>query len=75
MPRIAKRTAARVQIEIMVKRIVKKFHPQKIILFGSHGRGEAGPDSDIQGRQGVVCRQQRPSSRSFVSGSRRLRMI
>jgi len=47
MPRIAKRTAAGVQIESMVKRIVKKFQPEKIILFGSHGRGEAGPDSDI----------------------------
>jgi predicted nucleotidyltransferase len=31
----------------MVKRIVKKFHPQQIILFGSHARGEAGPDSDV----------------------------
>jgi uncharacterized protein len=47
MPRIANRTAAGVQIESMVKRIVKKFQPEKIILFGSHARGEAGPDSDI----------------------------
>ena len=31
----------------MVKRIVKKFHPEKIILFGSHARGAAGPDSDV----------------------------
>ena len=31
----------------MVKRIVKKFHPERVILFGSHARGEAGPDSDV----------------------------
>jgi predicted nucleotidyltransferase len=31
----------------MVKRIVTQFHPDKIILFGSHARGQAGPDSDV----------------------------
>jgi predicted nucleotidyltransferase len=31
----------------MVQRIVKKFRPQQVILFGSHARGEAGPDSDV----------------------------
>jgi predicted nucleotidyltransferase len=35
------------QIDHMVKRIVKKFHPEKIILFGSRARGDAGPDSDV----------------------------
>ena len=30
-----------------VDRIVERFGPDKIILFGSHARGEAGPDSDI----------------------------
>src|SRR5437870_5258951 len=34
-------------LDRMVKRIVKKFHPEKIILFGSQARGDAGPDSDI----------------------------
>src|SRR5438093_10935863 len=34
-------------LDRMVKRIVKKFHPEKIILFGSQARGEAGPDSDV----------------------------
>jgi predicted nucleotidyltransferase len=42
-----KKTTVQVQIERMVKRIVKKFHPEQIILFGSQARGEAGPDSDI----------------------------
>lgn len=41
--------AERVQavIQEMVRRIVEGFHPDKVILFGSHARGEAGPDSDV----------------------------
>ena len=31
----------------MVKRIVERFHPDRVILFGSHARGNAGPDSDV----------------------------
>jgi len=34
-------------IEEMVRRIVRDFSPEKIILFGSHARGNAGADSDI----------------------------
>ncbi|MDX2251518.1 MAG: nucleotidyltransferase domain-containing protein [Nitrospira sp.] len=34
-------------IREMVRRIVARFHPDKIILFGSHARGQAGPDSDV----------------------------
>lgn len=34
-------------IAIMVERLCKAMHPQRIILFGSHARGTAGPDSDI----------------------------
>jgi uncharacterized protein len=34
-------------ISEMVRRIVEAVHPDKIILFGSHARGEAGPDSDV----------------------------
>jgi uncharacterized protein len=35
------------QIMRMVRRIVSRFHPDKVILFGSHARGEAGEDSDV----------------------------
>ncbi len=35
------------KIEGMVQRIVGQFHPEKVILFGSHARGTAGPDSDV----------------------------
>ena len=42
---------ARGQIEAkiarMVRRIVVQFRPERIILFGSHARGEGGPDSDV----------------------------
>lgn len=34
-------------IREMVRRIAAQFHPDKIILFGSHARGQAGPDSDV----------------------------
>ncbi|MCX5673650.1 MAG: nucleotidyltransferase domain-containing protein [Planctomycetota bacterium] len=27
--------------------IVRRFHPLRLILFGSHARGDAGADSDI----------------------------
>jgi predicted nucleotidyltransferase len=34
-------------VQEMVRRIVEGFHPEKIFLIGSHARGDAGPDSDI----------------------------
>ena len=35
------------KINEMVRRIVKRFDPEKIILFGSHAKGTAGPGSDV----------------------------
>ncbi len=34
-------------VDEAVKRIVEQFHPAKIILFGSHARGTADRDSDV----------------------------
>jgi predicted nucleotidyltransferase len=34
-------------IDEMVLRIVERFDPERIILFGSAARGDAGPDSDV----------------------------
>ncbi len=34
-------------LEEIVTRIVEHFHPQRLILFGSHARGEAQEDSDF----------------------------
>ncbi len=39
-------TEAQKKIRKMVQRIVEDFDPEKIILFGSHAKGTAGPDSD-----------------------------
>ena len=34
-------------IDEMVRRLVERFDPDQIILIGSHARGTAGPDSDV----------------------------
>jgi len=34
------------KIDDLARRIVERFRPEKIILFGSHARGTAGQDSD-----------------------------
>lgn len=39
-------------IDEMANRIILQFHPEKIILFGSHARGTAGPDSDVMNVEG-----------------------
>jgi predicted nucleotidyltransferase len=35
------------EIQRMVDVIVRRFQPERIILFGSHARGAAGHDSDV----------------------------
>lgn len=35
------------EIETLGQRIACEFHPQRIILFGSHARGTAGEHSDV----------------------------
>lgn len=35
------------QVRRMAGRIARRFRPELIILFGSHARGAAGPDSDV----------------------------
>jgi uncharacterized protein len=47
MARRAKRMTVRDAIDRMVKRIVTRFRPERVILFGSQARGDAGPDSDV----------------------------
>ena len=34
-------------ISTITARIVRDFHPMQIILFGSHSRGDAHPQSDV----------------------------
>ena len=35
------------QVRGLASCIAKEIVPQRIILFGSHARGQAGPDSDV----------------------------
>ena len=34
-------------LEHITRTIVEKFNPRRIVLFGSHARGEAKPESDL----------------------------
>ena len=34
-------------VKKIVERVVSRFSPEKIILFGSYAKGNAGPDSDL----------------------------
>jgi predicted nucleotidyltransferase len=34
-------------LPVMIERIARKFAPERIILFGSQARGDAGPNSDV----------------------------
>lgn len=47
MSRNAKRMMMPPTIDRIVKRIVAKFQPQQVILFGSQARGDATADSDV----------------------------
>lgn len=44
---IGKRCASFDEIRAQSQRIVEKFNPEKIILFGSYARGEPTPESDV----------------------------
>lgn len=37
----------RQSIESITRRLVSHFNPRRVILFGSHARGAAGKDSDL----------------------------
>jgi predicted nucleotidyltransferase len=47
VPRRIKPANPQALIRRIVRRIVDRFEPEQVILFGSHARGEAGPDSDV----------------------------
>ena len=38
---------SRAELERLASTIARRFRPRRIVLFGSHARGAAGPDSDI----------------------------
>lgn len=40
----------------MVRRVVRRHSPEKVILFGSHATGNTGPDSDVDFLIVMNCR-------------------
>jgi predicted nucleotidyltransferase len=34
-------------ISAMAEQIAREFNPERVVLFGSHARGESGPGSDV----------------------------
>jgi len=47
VPRARNRTRLRNQIKLLCSEIAREFHPDRIVLFGSHASGMAHPESDI----------------------------
>lgn len=47
LPEPGPRPSSEQWIDLMVDRLKAQFAPERIVLFGSHARGEAGSDSDI----------------------------
>ncbi len=41
------RTSSADWLPVIVERLVRQFQPLRIVLFGSHARGDARPDSDL----------------------------
>ncbi|MCX7048333.1 MAG: nucleotidyltransferase domain-containing protein [Candidatus Sumerlaeota bacterium] len=54
----------------IIDRIVQRFHPEKIILFGSQARGDATPDSDVD--MLIVADTDLPPSERFPAARRLL---
>ena len=44
---LAGREASQEVVDALVRRVTEAVRPTQIILFGSAGRGEMGPDSDL----------------------------
>jgi predicted nucleotidyltransferase len=47
MRRTVRSTVTQAKIARLVQRIVQQFDSEQVILFGSHARGDAGADSDV----------------------------
>ena len=44
---MASKKNIKIIIDSILEKIVAKYHPQKVILFGSYAYGEPRPDSDL----------------------------
>lgn len=57
------------RIRKLARDIAEKFHPLRIILFGSYARGMATPDSDVDL---MIVVERKPSSDLSLSVSRKV---
>jgi predicted nucleotidyltransferase len=55
-------------IHSMTEQIVREFDPLRVVLFGSHARGDAGPQSDVDL---LVVMAQMPDKRQTAIAIRR----
>ena len=59
------------QLNDIIERIVERLDPEKIILFGSHARGDAREDSDIDllvvAETDLPARERYPVVRRFLA--------
>ena len=62
------RTMTDTLLDHITRTIVERFHPRRVILFGSRARGEAQPDSDLDLFVEVET-QARPPERSVEFSS------
>jgi len=56
------------QIDEIVQRLVERFHPRRVVLFGSHARGEATEESDLDLFVEMETRK-RPPERAIEIGA------
>jgi len=58
------RTLDETLLKTIAARLVAEFHPEEILLFGSHARGEAGEHSDLDILVIVSSSGERPTERA-----------
>ena len=56
------------EIREFVDKVVAEFAPQRVILFGSHARGDATPDSDVDLLVIMPTKKRDGSNRPWKSG-------
>lgn len=56
------------ELKDLIDRVVRHFAPQAVILFGSHARGTAGPDSDVDLL--VIVDDDAPAEKRRLGGGR-----
>jgi Nucleotidyltransferase domain len=60
-------------LQEMTEKIDREINPRKVVLFGSHARGTARPDSDLENKgTGCLLRCNYAKNSKSISGQRLL---